>query len=154
MKRTAISYALFLLSRRAYFKKDIRAKLLTKEYTPEEVDQAIIYLESNKYLNDEYLASSKGSGLQFKKGNRFITQKLNEKGISDDVKSLVLSTLTEEHLRLKEMILKKYKLIKKEDLQKIVAFYLRRGFSYGEIKKALKEFPTLDSVEDLDDNTD
>lgn len=119
-----------LLARQAYFSKQLRKKLLEKEYPPGEIDTLIEELTKRGWLNDEELAvrfvqrqREKGYGA------RMIAQKLFEKAGPVDVP---IEDSKEAALALIE---KKYK--SKEE-HKVVAALMRRGYSYDLIKSLLQ----------------
>ena len=50
---TAINYLLYLLSKRDYSEQDLRRKLVQKEYSQEEIEQAIERAQANNWQSDE-----------------------------------------------------------------------------------------------------
>ncbi len=118
-----------LLAKQAYFSKQLRKKLLEKEYPPEEVDALIEELSKRGWLNDEELATRFVQRQREKGyGARMIAKKLFDKAGPIDVP---IDDSKEAALALIE---KKYS--SKEE-HKVVAALMRRGYSYDLIKSLL-----------------
>lgn len=85
-KRSAISAATDYLSYRMRTCKEVRDKLREKEYSEEEIEEAIEILKSHKYLDDydyavryfEYSASKKRGAMR-------ATRELSEKGVDSEI---------------------------------------------------------------------
>lgn len=130
----AKTYAFKLLSKRDYFKEELRKKLIQKGFSKEEIAETIKYLEDNGYINDEKLAQrykekylEKGySSIKFKSklySKGYILN--NDFSYKEEVKSALKS-------------LKKYK--KEKDFYSIVKYLVKRGFSYQVAKEATNIF--------------
>ncbi len=81
-----------------------------------------------------------------KKGFRFIRIELQQKGVSKDVIDQAASEFdleSKENDLLKSLIFKKSRSLtrypKEKAKEKMIAFLLRKGFDYDEVKKALKD---------------
>jgi len=130
----AKTYALKLLSKRDYFKEELRKKLIQKGFSEGEIAETIKYLEDNEYINDEkllqrYKEKYSQKGFSYVK----LKSKLYSKGyILDDEFSY------EEELKSALNRLKKYK--KEKDFYSIVKYLINRGFSYQVAKEATNIF--------------
>jgi regulatory protein len=124
------------LSKRDYFKEELKNKLLSKGYGEAEVNEVINYLEKNGYINDEEL---------FKR----YREKYLEKGYSPlKLKSKLVSKgysgfnnqefSFEEELQSALNRLSKYK--KEKDFYSVVKYLVNRGFSYSVAKEAANIF--------------
>lgn len=84
--------ALNLISYRARSEKEVRLKLIEREFGLEDIDKTIIWLKDYGYLNDEKFASDLASSrIRVKHwGPLKISQELALKGLSREVISTVL----------------------------------------------------------------
>ena len=141
-ERRAYNHALSLLSRREHTVKEITNKLTQKGYEQYAVSVAE-KLQEQGYLSDERFTHLYVKELINLKnyGKKRITQELIRKGVSRDIIETVLSEAEFPDGRLRELIEKKYMrfLDTEKGAQKTVNALLRLGYSYGEIKDALKE---------------
>lgn len=121
---------------------EIRTKLRLKKLEPEEIDELIIKLTTDDYLNDQKFAEWWVSS---RKSTRSISSlklksELAQKGIKPELAGEVISeifTPEDELSALKELIEKKKD--KYDDQQKLMSFLASRGFNYAQIKEALTE---------------
>ncbi len=139
------------LGYRSASKGELKKKLLQKGFTEEDSDEAVNWLEERGFVDDESYAealvqyyASRGYG------ERRINEELRRRGISKEICEEVSETLPDFTEEIKALIEKK---LRGEELtfekkNKIVAFLVRRGFGYSEIKTAFSEMQF--SVEDLD----
>jgi len=131
-------YLLRLLSRRIYSRYEISRKLNNKGYPKNIIDQLILWLENNNYINDELFAEMWAQfRLQNKPIGRYkLNQELRIKGIKQDIiKKVIGKTYNEiDELTLARNLIKD-KIVSSEikniriDTKKIYNFLLRRGFS-------------------------
>lgn len=82
-KRSAVDAAMDYISRRMRTEKEVRARLREKDYSHEEIDDAIQTLLELKYLDDyEYALSYFAYAFQKGKAKKLIEYELEEKGVS------------------------------------------------------------------------
>ena len=141
-ERRAYNYAVSLLSRRDHSVKEITDKLTQKGYG-QYASVAAEKLLLQGYLSDERFAEMYVRELLNLKnyGKKRIRQELIRKGISRDIIENVISEAEFPDGRLRELIERKYMrfLDTEKGVQKTVNALLRLGYSYGEIRDALKE---------------
>ncbi len=139
--RRAYNYAVSLLSRRDHSEKELRDKLSLKGYR-KGTDEAIDKLRDSGYVSDERFARLYVRELQtFKKyGKRRIEQELYRKGIDREIIREVLDETDFDEDELVNLIERKYSryLGDEKGIQKTMNSLLRMGYSYGEIRDALK----------------
>lgn len=125
-------YAYKLLSRRDYFKEELRNKLLRKGFEEEKVDEVIKHLENQGLLNDEKL-KERYKEIYINKGKSFAKLKnsLFRKGITE------IDLSEEEELKSALNLLKK-SFKKEKTFENMVKFLKNRGFRYSVIKKAIE----------------
>ena len=147
-KPTAYNYALNLLSARPYAISALHRKLIQKEYSAADADDAIRRLVDNGLLNDakyaEQYARSKivSSGVS----RRRLSQDLYRKGIKGDVATTAIANvIADEEIdtaAVVEQVARK-KLAQLGDLEPLVlrrrlfAFLARRGYDVDEIKRVV-----------------
>ena len=147
-KPTAYNYALDLLSARPYAIKALHRKLLQKEYSAADADDAIRRLVDNGLLNDakfaEQYARSKivSSGVS----KRRLSQDLYRKGIKGDVATTAIANvIADEEIDTAAIVEKvaRKKLAQLGDLEPLVlrrrlfGFLARRGYDVDEIKRVV-----------------
>jgi regulatory protein len=142
---SAYNYALNLLSARPYATRALHRKLIQKQYSAADADEAIRRLVDNGLLNDakyaEQYARSKIAMTGASK--RRIQQDLFRKGIKGDVATSAIATVLEQEdidpAAVIERVARK-KLAQLAGLEPIVlrrrlfAFLARRGYDVDEIK--------------------
>jgi len=159
---SAKSKALRFISRRMHAEKELRAKLIEREYHPKIVNEVIEYLRSIDFVNDEKFAKAFVNDFQLRKpaGNRLLQQQLHLKGISSAIIQNVLGETNEsrEYDNALQAAMKKldhYKVSRKKlepqkQQQRIAQFLQRRGFSWSVIssvsKKIFKNHQTQSEV--------
>lgn len=79
-------YVFNLLSKRMYSKKQIEEKLINKKAKKEDIKELILYLEEQKYINDEEFVKEVYEIYENKKfGKNKIIDKLKESGIAKEL---------------------------------------------------------------------
>lgn len=140
--RRAYNYAVTLLSRRDHSERELTTKLSQKGYA-DGADEAIARLRDGGYVSDERFARLYVRELQTLKryGKRRIEQELYRKGIDREIIREVLDETEFEQDELVSLIERKYGryLCDEKGVQKTVNGLLRMGYSYGEIRDALKQ---------------
>ena len=137
--------AMNLLQKRDYTEKQLRDKLSDGDYPKELIDDAISYVKSYKYLDDErYARDYITYHMSLRSKNRII-QDLAGKGISKDIYEGILDELYNEDSdaeieQIKALLVKKHfdpDMAQYEDKQKMIAFLMRKGYNLSDIKKAI-----------------
>ena len=140
--RRAYNYAVNLLSRRDHSERELVTKLAQKGYT-DGAEEAIAKLRNGGYVSDERFARLFVRELQTLKkyGKKRIEQELYRKGIDREIIREVLDETEFEQNELVSLIERKYGryLSDEKGVAKTINGLLRMGYSYGEIRDALKE---------------
>ncbi|MBC2850687.1 RecX family transcriptional regulator [Cetobacterium sp. 8H] len=135
LELAALSTSYFYLAKRDYSKKEIYNKLLQKYWEKIPVQKVILILEAKGLLDDlefakNYVKNKKG-------GRKKIEYDLRLKGISSSVLKEALESYENED-ELSELR-KAWDKLGSRDEQKKIASLMRKGYSYGDIKKILVE---------------
>lgn len=152
--------ALQLISRRLRTEKELRLKLLEKEFHPKAIDPVIEELQKSGLIDDSRFARAYIHDIQLRKpaGARFIQRQLQLKGVpptiirtvlhehldADTTQKLALKAASTMSERLKTSR-KKIEPLKQR--QRITQFLLRRGFDWQTInavvQKLFSKMPTV-----------
>lgn len=133
--RSARNKMMDLLAQRDHSEKEIRTKLKQREFSPEEIDAAIEYGKTNKWLPDsaeglQALAEKAANALHRKgKGIIYINHFLKQKGLPP-----VKSDFSQELEKALSLIKNK-----KGEKAKIGRFLLSRGFEQSVVRKVVYE---------------
>ena len=149
MPRSAYEYALNLLSARPYTARNLRRKLIQKEFPADEVDAAIERLTDNGLLDDSRYAAqfARGKLLGAGASRRRIRQQLFQRGIKGDVAdSAIDSVIADEEVDLEAVVEKdaRKKLASLAGLDSFVvrrrlySHLARRGYDLDEINAVMK----------------
>lgn len=131
-----------LLARRARSEWELRDYLKRKDYDSPTIDIILNRLSNAGYVDDEKFARSWVENRRLLKAtsSRRLQVELKQKHISDDIISRVLEEdQTDESAVLRELIDKKKTQTRYQDKDKLIAYLLRQGFNYGDIKTVLSE---------------
>lgn len=131
------NYIIFLLGRREYSQKEIRAKLKLREHTDEEIENALIWAKENNYQSDERYTKNQVKYGSSKKSNNKLFYEMKSKGIDEEIIKEAIDILDSEEDRI-ILALEKYKYKEMTDKLKEKAFrsLAMKGFSYSNIKRA------------------
>lgn len=139
--RRAFNKATELLSRRDHGEKELLIKLRQKGFK-EDAEEAIEKLKYYGYIDDRRFAENYVKELIRIKhyGKRRVEQELYRKGIDREIISEVLEAAEFPESELVSLIERKYYryLTDEKGIKKTINSLLRMGYSYGEIKDALK----------------
>lgn len=139
--RRAFNKATDLLSRRDHGEKELLLKLRQRGFK-EEAEEAIEKLKYYGYIDDRKFAENYVKELIRIKhyGKRRIEQELFRKGIDREIIGEVLEGAEFPESELASLIERKYYryLTDEKGVKKTINSLLRMGYSYGEIKDALK----------------
>ena len=147
--------AVLILGRRSHTKKELYDKLIKKGYSEECVEQAVSYMEEQGYINDrDYAEKFLHDAVELKKhGISRVRMDLRRKGIDDEIIEEVISECEFENSDTIQKILesraKNYDLTDKKQRDRLIGYMLRRGFSYGEVYSALRQY--MEEVEEYYD---
>jgi regulatory protein len=145
---SAYNYALNLLAARPYATRALHRKLIQKEYSAADADDAIRRLVANGLLDDARYAEQYARSKMLATGasRRRLTQDLYRKGIKGDIVATAISNVVEqEEIDTSAMIerVARKKLAQLGDLEPLVvrrrlfAFLARRGYDLDEIKRVV-----------------
>lgn len=134
-----------LAARKMRSAADLRKKLIDESYEADAVDAAIARLKEIYLLDDTRMAQAVGR--QYKdRGNRFITQKLREKGIAADQEGSALEELPDELERALAAGEKKLRSLQghepRAQAQKLYQHLALRGFGGSVVQKAVRQLTT------------
>ena len=143
---TAYDYALNLLSARPYASQALHRKLIQKQYSAADADDAIRRLVDNGLLDDAKYAEQYARSKMLATGasKRRLAQDLYRKGIKGDVATDAIANVIEEEEIDTEAVIERVarkKLAQLGDLEPLVlrrrlfAFLARRGYDVDEIKR-------------------
>lgn len=139
--RRAYNCAVSLLSRRDHSKKELLQKLRSKGFA-DGAEEALKKLCDSGYIDDERFCRLYASELVRLKGygKRRIEQELYLKGIDRDIIYNVLEEISFDSDTLSDIIKRTYlsKMSDEKGRQKAFNALMRLGYSYGEIRDALK----------------
>ena len=136
----AYNRALGLIARRQRSEWEMRDYLKRKEYDPEFIDELIARLYKSKWLDDDAFARMWVENRRLLKAtsSRRLQQELRAKRVSDDAISRALAQDETDELKLlEELISRKQKQTRYQDSQKLMAYLLRQGYNYSDIKDVL-----------------
>lgn len=141
-QKSATVKAMELLLYKTRSERELRDRLAEKEYPEEEIEEAIRYVKSYGYLNDETYAAQYVALRSSAKGKSAMRMELRKKGIAEELVENALSDIEEEEEEvIYSLLLKKagepHETDEKE-YRRLFGFCARRGFSPGKIHKALK----------------
>lgn len=136
--------ALDYLARRARSQWELRDYLRRKDYDSPTVDLILNKLSEYNYVDDEKFAQAWVDNRRLLKPTslRRLQLELQQKHVSRDIIDKVVrgSDGNEEVTALRNMVLKKRAHSRYQDGQKLIAYLMRQGFRYDDIKSVLAEF--------------
>lgn len=138
--------AFYYINKKRYTKKELVKKLVLKEYDEALAHEVADYLEELKYIDDaDYARRYILDAVNLKKhGVVRIKMDLCAKGVDKSVIEDVIADLSPDtNSVLESLIITKASNIDLNDekaLNRLKGFLLRRGFGYGEINEALREY--------------
>ncbi len=137
--------ALHQLERKDYTRAQLASKLTESGYPPEAVEQAVEYVASYGYVDDERFARSYIRFHQQDRSQRRLTQDLLQKGVD---RELIAQCLEEEYttdtqLLLQALLAKKHyspQSATAQEKSRLYRFLAQRGFASEDIRRALDTF--------------
>lgn len=138
----AYEKALYLLDYRDRTYVEIKRKL-QESYPPEAVEYALLKVQELGLIDDENFARRfAGEMINFKNyGKKRVESELYRRGVERDIIEKVLEEFEiNNEEKILEILRKKYYPLpeEKKEISKIVNALMRQGYSYGDIKNALK----------------
>ena len=126
---------------------EVRQKCKTLKYEEETIEEIIEYLIENGYLNDEnYVERYIQNVMKLKNCSiNEIKIDLLKRGIHDDLIEKYITEELEEFEEDSAKILAEKK-VKTMEIEKVKRYLINKGFSYGNVTKA------IDNLQDIDDN--
>lgn len=147
LSRKILATAYRILSRRDHSREELREKLVRREFSSSEIEAALARLENQGYLNDSELAKNLVRHYQkFRRmGLAAIRSHLFRKGISEEAIGEALAEYSSgaEETNLEHLI--ERRLEAGDSREKLVRKLMRRGYSAGNIFKALSKIQTDNS---------
>ncbi|MGN1098060.1 MAG: regulatory protein RecX [Clostridia bacterium] len=119
--------------------KELRDKLAEKGYSDEEIDDAVEFMKSYNYINDEsYAEKYVADGINLRgHGPRRIKTELLRRGISRDIAEAALENIeAEPRERLEEIMERRFAaadLGNPKERNRIFGYFARRGYSSHDI---------------------
>ncbi len=139
--RRCYNYAVSLLSRRDHSEGELRQKLRQKGYS-DGIEEALDKLKGQGYLDDERFARMYvGELIRLKGyGKARLKRELYRKGVSREITDIILEEAEFPEDKLEKIIRRKYMryLDDEKGVRRTVNALLRLGYSFGEIRDALK----------------
>lgn len=149
--RRAKSRAVWYMDRADHTEKGLYDKLVRAGFKKEASAKVIARFLEVGLLDDERFAKNYAERLMsVNVSKREAVQKMLLKGVPYDLaKRILAEDETDEQTQVKNLIEKKYmsKLAQEKGGEKVFAALVRKGFSYGAVKSALKSY-----IEELEDD--
>lgn len=141
--KRAKSRALWYLSRSSHSEKELYSKLLRGGFSETASRDAVERMKELALINDEAYAARlaeyyKGSGISANES----VQKMLQKGINRELAKSFFEDEEDEIDKIKYLLEHKYskKLGDEESVKKVFAALIRKGFSYRDVRDALKSY--------------
>lgn len=132
-----LNFTLRLLTRRDYFSKELKMKLIEHGYNLNDIDEVIAHLIKEKFIDDESLIERRINYLQNKGWGEFkIYRYLLKTGISKEFIHNSLKKYLDNELEIKNII--KYSK-KKKEFEKKVRYLISKGFKESLVLKILEK---------------
>lgn len=138
----AYNNCLGLIARRKRSKWEIEQYLKRKRLDLEISDLVLGRLEDSKWINDQEFARSWVSNRRLLKSTsrRRLSQELRAKRVDDSIITLVLEEdETDDQQVLIDLVAKKRTQSRYQDSQKLMAYLMRQGYNYADVKQAMAE---------------
>lgn len=134
--------ALELVSRRMYSAKELREKLISKGIDPEAADKCILWLEENRFIDEQAYAQALARHYSAKGyGAGRLRAELSRRGLERELWDEALESMPDNREKIDRFIAARLKdSSDREQINKVSAALYRRGFSWEEIRQALRRF--------------
>lgn len=130
----SLAKSLFLLSRRDYSKKELLTKLKMKFREYQILEEVVEKIEARGFINDLDYATSLIE--RSRESKRKLEYQLSMKGISRET---IQKAFGESEHDEKEEIRKQIKKVDKREKDKQIAYLMRKGFKYEDIRDVMNE---------------
>lgn len=155
----AYNYAISVLSRNSKSEKQMILKMQDKGYDQQFIENAIVKLKQQKYIDDEaYSEAFINNKINITKdGKRKIKEALYYKGIDKQIIDEKLQEVTDDDEIKRACLLgtKKLRTIKEEDIRKkrikLANYLISKGFEYSTVKKAISKLFDKNDLDEFDD---
>lgn len=143
--------AMHLLNAMGRTEVQLRQKLERDNYTEDVIDEAIAYVKSFGYVNDDNYARNFIESRKDKKSKKEIFAQLSQKGIEkevierafeecyeyDDSRGAIMAILQKKHYDPENA--------DRKETQKILGYLMRKGFGYEDIRQVIQvyELPNI-----------
>lgn len=148
-RQSAFDSAINLLSYQDRTEKQLYDKLRSKEYSETEIEEAFVKLREYGYINDERYASNYHNSQAVSKGARRIKLELLQKGISGSIINEEFASNEHDEvstiLHILEQRYSNADFSDEKQHRRIFGFFQRRGFSYDNIKSAVRIYAKNDN---------
>lgn len=142
----AKSYALNIIERSYKTEKEIKEKLLSKEYSYETIDKVIYFLKEYSFIDDAKYAQMYINDRIKTKGRNKIKYDLSKKGVDEDIIKSKIGEVNsdKEFENALELGSKKYSIIIKREederkiKQKLAQFLIGRGYTWDTVNKVIR----------------
>ena len=138
--------AMHILEFKTRTEQELRQKLKQKEFSEEQIEDAVEYVKSFGYINDRRYAETYILNRQQEKSRTKIIQELVQKGIDHSIAEEAWEEACDsersERDILREQMQKKLSGIEVPDekqLRRVFAFFMRRGFKYDDIAAVVRD---------------
>ncbi|MGL5151754.1 MAG: recombination regulator RecX [Clostridium sp.] len=146
-KRKCKASAIRIIERTYKTEKEMREKLLKKEYSQDAIEYAMSFLKEYNFLNDEVYTKMYVNDKIKLGGKNKIKFDLKRKGVNEEEIAKALSNVDEEGERAvaKKLCEKKYLLLKKKEedkykvYNKLLRFLVGKGYDYGLSSEVVRE---------------
>lgn len=144
LKKRAKLRAMHLLNIAARTENGLREKLMQGGYTDEAVEEAIRYVKSFGYIDDEAYVRNFVECRRDKKSRREIEMLLAQKGMRGELVERVLEDVYEEHsdqAAIHDIMAKKRwrpEEMDEKERQKMYAYFMRKGFRYEDLRQVIQ----------------
>lgn len=136
--------AMMLLQYRDRTKEELRSRLLEAQFHQDVVEDAISYVESYGYINDERYIEQYISFQKEKKSKKQLQMELLKKGIAkQEIANYMEENEWDEFDDLRTLVQKRCfgkSLNEEKELQKQYAYFMRKGYQYSDIKRAIQQY--------------
>ena len=136
--------AMHLLNDMARTEEQLRQKLRNNGYPEDVTEEALAYVKSFGYINDEVYIRNFVESRKDKKSRREIYALLSQKGVKGEDVDRVLEEIYEEHSdreAIRELLRKKRwnpETADEKERQKIYGYLVRKGFRYEDIRQVIQ----------------
>lgn len=138
----AYNSAISLIVRRNRSEWEMKDYLKRKDLDPDLIDDIVEKLKTYNLLDDRDFAKAWVENRRLLKSTskRRLQQELKAKRVSDEIiKSVLGDDDTDEKEVIKYLIERKIKQTRYQDPQKLMAYLIRQGYEYGDIKDVIKD---------------